>query len=94
MQKRIAVIGAGAVGGYLGGNLARVGNDVTLIDPWPEHVEAIRARGLHLSGMTDEENYIVQVPAIHLTEVQGIAKQRPIDIAIVSCKSYDTEWRN
>jgi len=92
MKKRIAVVGAGAVGGYLGGNLARVGNDVTLIDPWPEHVEAIRANGLRLSGMTEEESYVVQVPTMHLTEVQGIAKQKPIDIAIVSAKSYDTEW--
>ena len=29
---------------------------------------------------------------MHLTEVQSISKQRPIDIAIVSSKSYDTEW--
>ena len=56
MKKRIAVVGAGAVGGYLGGHLARTGNDVTLIDPWPEHVEAIRKHGLKLSGMTDEES--------------------------------------
>jgi 2-dehydropantoate 2-reductase len=92
MGKRIAVIGAGAVGGYLGGHLARTGQDVTLIDPWPEHVEAVRARGLHLSGMTDEETYTVRVPTMHLTEVQSISKQKPIDIAIVAVKSYDTEW--
>src|SRR6476661_4209636 len=55
MKKRIAIVGAGAVGGYLGGHLARTGNDVTLIDPWPEHIETIRRNGLHLSGMTDEE---------------------------------------
>jgi len=92
MKKRIAVIGSGAVGCYLGGHLARTGQDVTLIDPWPEHIETIRKRGLKLSGMTDEEEYTVQVPTMHITEVQSIAKQRPIDIAIVSCKSYDTEW--
>jgi 2-dehydropantoate 2-reductase len=90
--KRIAVVGAGAVGGYLGGHLARTGNDVTLIDPWPEHIEAIRARGLQLSGMTDEETHTVALPTMHLTQVQSLAKQRPIDIAIVSSKSYDTEW--
>ena len=56
MKKRIAVVGSGAVGGYLGGHLARTGNDVTLIDPWPEHIEAIRRHGLQLSGMTDEES--------------------------------------
>ena len=92
MKKRIAVVGAGAVGGYLGGHLARTGNDVTLIDPWPEHIEAIRRNGLKLSGMTDEESYTVNLPTMHLTEVQSISKQNPIDIAIVSTKSYDTEW--
>jgi 2-dehydropantoate 2-reductase len=92
MKKRIAIVGAGAVGCYLGGHLAGTGNDVTLIDPWPEHIEAIRARGLHLSGMTDEESCIVEVPTMHLTEVQSLSRQRPIDIAIIACKSYDTEW--
>jgi 2-dehydropantoate 2-reductase len=92
MNKRIAVVGAGAVGGYLGGHLARTGQDVTLIDPWPEHVAAIRARGLQLSGMTDEETCTVKLPTMHLAEVQSLSKQRPIDIAIVSSKSYDTEW--
>ncbi len=92
MGQRIAVMGAGAVGGYVGGHLARLGHDVILIDPWPEHVEAIRTRGLHLSGVTEEETAIVQVPTMHLTEVQLLAKERPIDIAIVSVKSYDTVW--
>ena len=92
MTPRIAVMGAGAVGGYVGGHLARLGHDVTLIDPWPEHVEAIRAGGLRLFGMTEPENVTVQVPAMHLTEVQRLAKERPIDVAIVSVKSYDTEW--
>lgn len=92
MKKRIAIVGAGAVGCYLGGHLARTGNDVTLIDGWPEHIETIRARGLQLSGMSDEETYTVQVPTMHITEVQGLSKQRPIDIAIVCSKSYDTEW--
>jgi 2-dehydropantoate 2-reductase len=92
MGKRIAVVGSGAVGGYLGGHLARTGNDVTLIDPWPEHVEAIRARGLQLSGMTDEESCTVKLPTMHLTEVQSLSRQRPVDIAFVCSKSYDTEW--
>ncbi|HJS87319.1 MAG TPA: 2-dehydropantoate 2-reductase N-terminal domain-containing protein, partial [Acetobacteraceae bacterium] len=52
MTHRIAVVGAGAVGGYVGAGLAACGHDVTLIDPWPAHVEAIRAGGMRLSGMT------------------------------------------
>jgi 2-dehydropantoate 2-reductase len=92
MAPRIAVIGAGAVGGYVGGHLKRLGHDVTLVDPWPEHVEAIRAHGLHLYGRTQEECCTVEVPTMHITELQSLSKQRPIDIAIVSVKSYDTEW--
>src|SRR6516164_956337 len=92
MRKRIAVVGSGAVGCYLGGHLARTGNDVTLIDPWPEHIETVRKRGLRLTGMSDEEDCTAAVPTVLLPEVQGISKQRPIDIAIVSCKSCDTEW--
>ncbi|MDA8050989.1 MAG: hypothetical protein M0002_13465 [Rhodospirillales bacterium] len=92
MGKRIAVVGAGAVGGYVGGHLARNGFDVTLIDPWPEHIEAIRADGLRLAGVTAEEACTVRVPTLHLTEVQGLSKERPIDIAFVSVKSYCGFW--
>ena len=90
MRPRLAFVGAGAVGGYVGGHLHRLGHDVTLIDPWPEHIEAIRARGLELTGVTEAERAVVEVPTMHLTEVQSLAKQRPIDIAFVSVKSYDT----
>ena len=92
MRPRIAVIGAGAVGGYVGSGLAAAGQDVTLVDLWPAHVNAIRAHGMQLSGMTPAETRTVRVNAIHVTELQGIAKQRPIDIAIIAVKSYDTEW--
>lgn len=92
MRKRIAVVGAGAVGGYVGASLAAAGEDVTLIDPWPDHVEAVRTRGMELYGMTEAERRTVKVKAMHLTEVQSLAKQAPIDIAFISVKSYDTVW--
>ena len=92
MKKRIAVVGAGAVGGYVGSSMAYAGHDVTLIDPWPEHVEAIRANGMNLYGMTEAERRTVRVNAMHVTEVQSLSKQRPIDIAFISVKSYDTVW--
>src|ERR1700751_370302 len=91
MDKRIAVIGAGAIGGYTGGQLAHNGFDVTLIDPWPEHVETIRRDGLALEGMTQEEFVCTRPRTRHLTEVQDLAKHEPIDIAMVAVKSYDTE---
>jgi 2-dehydropantoate 2-reductase len=92
MKPRIAFMGAGAVGGYVGGHLHRAGHDVTLIDAWPEHVAAVRDGGLHLTGMTAEENVTAHPPILHLTEVQSFASQRPIDICFISVKSYDTEW--
>lgn len=92
MKKRIAIVGAGALGGYVGGTLAHLGHDVTLIDPWPEHIEIIRARGLELDGMTPEERFTVtRAKTMHLTEVQALARQ-PVDIAMVAVKSYDTAW--
>ena len=92
MHKRIAIVGAGALGGYVGGSLAHLGHDVTLIDPWPEHVETIRARGLELDGVTPEEKFVVKnAKTLHLTEVQSLAKA-PVDIAMVAVKSYDTAW--
>src|SRR6516162_1887035 len=92
MDKRIAVIGAGAIGGYTGGHLAHNGFDVTLIVPWPEHVETIRKDGLAIEGVTQEEFVCARPKTMHLTEVQDLAKQKPIDIAMISVKSYDTEW--
>jgi 2-dehydropantoate 2-reductase len=92
MRKRIAIVGAGALGGYVGGALAHLGHDVTLIDPWPEHIETIRARGLELDGVTPEEKFVVtSAKTLHLTEVQSLAKA-PVDIAMVAVKSYDTAW--
>ena len=92
MDKRISVIGAGAIGGYTGGQLAHNGFDVTLIDPWPEHVETIRKDGLALEGMTEQEFVCARPRTMHLTEAQLLAKEKPIDIAMVAVKSYDTEW--
>ena len=51
MGRRIAIVGAGALGGYVGGYFAHHGEDVTLIDMWPENIEAIRARGLNCAAI-------------------------------------------
>ena len=70
----------------VGGTLAHLGHDVTLIDPWPEHVETIRNKGLELDGLTPEEQFTVtKAKTLHLTEVQSLAKT-PVDVAFVSVK--------
>jgi 2-dehydropantoate 2-reductase len=86
--ERIGIVGAGAIGSIVGGLLARGGRDVTLLDQWPEHVEAIRAHGLRLSGTCGE--HLVRVRALHLHEAQGLTE--PFDAAFVAVKAYDTEW--
>ncbi len=89
MGRHIAIIGAGAVGGYVGGHLTRAGEDVSLVDPWAEHVQRMRSHGLRLSGT--QGDHLIQVDALHLSDVQRFVR-KPVDIAIVCTKSYDTEW--
>jgi 2-dehydropantoate 2-reductase len=89
MTTRIAFVGAGAMGSYVGARIASAGGDVTLIDPWPEHVDAIKKHGVVLSGTQGAAT--IPVEALHICEVQRLM-MRPVDVAFVSVKSYDTEW--
>lgn len=92
MGNRIAIVGAGAVGGYAGAYMAQAGEDVTFIDMWPENVEAMRTKGLRITHIRDVPEFTVPVKAIHLTELQATVKQKPFDIAFICVKSYDTAW--
>jgi 2-dehydropantoate 2-reductase len=47
---RCLVWGAGAIGGTLGAYLARAGHDITLVDTATDHVDAINANGLRITG--------------------------------------------
>jgi 2-dehydropantoate 2-reductase len=91
-RKRIAIVGAGAVGGYVGAHMVEAGEDVTFIDPWPEHVETMRRSGLRVTHARDVPEFIVKVRALHVTDAQQLAKEKPVDIAFVCMKSYDTAW--
>src|SRR6266481_6046776 len=92
MGKKIAVVGVGAVGGYTAAHMARAGEDVTLIDMWPAHVDQMKREGLLITHHQGEEPFTVKVRALHLTEAQQLSKEAPIDIAFVCTKSYDTQW--
>ena len=92
MGKKIVVVGTGAVGGYTGAHMARAGEDLTFIDFWPEHVETIKRDGLTITHHQGEEPFAVRARALHLTEVQHLSKEAPVDIAFICTKSYDTQW--
>jgi 2-dehydropantoate 2-reductase len=88
MSKRIAIFGAGAAGSYIGAFLTREGHDITLIDMWGQHVDAMNEKGLSVSGA--QGPFTVPVRAIHLTNAINITE--PFDMIFLAVKSYDTEW--
>jgi 2-dehydropantoate 2-reductase len=81
-------MGAGGIGGVVGGLLAEGGHDITLIDQWPEHIEKIKADGLVVE--TRDGEHLTHPKAIHLHELQ--LETEPFDAAFIAVKSYDTEW--
>src|SRR5579864_8263054 len=80
---RIVVLGAGAVGCYFGGLLARAGHEVTFVGR-PEHVAAISARGLLLETQTFKSH--VQARAVTELSVRD-----PSELVLFCVKSNDTE---
>lgn len=80
---RIAVMGAGAVGCYFGGMLARAGAPVTLIGR-PTHFEAITRHGLHLDTLTFQDCVAVKAS----TDVAAVATA---DLVLLTVKTLDTE---
>ena len=80
---KIAVMGAGAVGCYYGGMLARAGHDVVLIAR-PQHVQAIASAGLRLQTQTFDAQVHLQA-SLDASAVQGA------DVVLFCVKSSDTE---
>ena len=88
MSRKIAVLGAGAIGSSVGADLAHAGLDVTLIDQWPAQVEAMKVAGLHIQ-MTDGDLRI-PVRALHLCELASA--RLAFDIVFLAVKSNDHRW--
>lgn len=81
---KIAILGAGALGSLFGGILTAGGLNVTLIDPWEEHIDAIKKRGLQVIAEEGERTLPVQA-------VTAPAECDKMDIVIVLTKSNFTE---
>ena len=88
MSPRIAVVGTGANGAAIGADLTNAGHDVTFVEQWPAHVEAMRAHGIRVETPGAVET--TRVNAIHLCEVA--TQRQSFDLVLVLVKAYDTRW--
>ena len=80
---KVAVMGAGAVGCYYGGMLARAGHHVTLIAR-PQHVEAVERNGLRMQTTTFDEH-------VRLAASTDASAAQGADLVLFCVKSLDTE---
>jgi 2-dehydropantoate 2-reductase len=83
---RIAVIGAGGLGGTFGARLARGGEEVHFVARG-RHLEAMRSGGLQVESILGD--FALAPDEIHATDDPG--RIGPVDIVLFTVKSYDTD---
>lgn len=81
---KIAIAGAGAMGCRFGYMLMDAGADVTLIDGWQAHIDAIRQQGLYVETETTQKHY--PIPAMLADEAEG-----HFDVIILFTKAMQME---
>jgi 2-dehydropantoate 2-reductase len=81
---KIAMMGAGGVGGFFGGRLANAGYDVTFIARG-KHLEALRRDGLAIENEPQGDIHVARVKATDAPSEVG-----PVDLVILSVKLWDT----
>jgi len=81
---RIAVIGAGGVGGYFGARLAQAGNDVVFVARGA-HLAAMRANGLRI------ESAVGDFVLPHANATDDPASLAPVDVVMFCVKLWDVE---
>ncbi len=82
---KIAIIGVGAIGGYIGIRLALAGEDVTFIARGA-NLEALRSRGIRLLSSDGKEEAVPQV-----TATNDYAAAGPQDVVILAMKAHQVE---
>ena len=88
MGKKIAVLGAGAIGSSISADLTKAGHDITVIDQWPAQVEALRTTGVRIQ-MPDGE-VTTPIRALHLCDMASANLE--FDIVLLAVKSNDDRW--
>ncbi len=85
---KIAVFGTGAIGGYIGGRLARAGHEVAFIARGA-HLEAIRAHGLTLREVRQGE--LLEEFTVRALATDDPTAVGPVDIVLFGVKAFDTD---
>jgi 2-dehydropantoate 2-reductase len=83
---RFLVLGAGAIGTYVGGSLVLAGQETVFLDR-PEIAPVLRERGLQLQ--LGREEYSIHEPLV-VSTLEDALEQGPFDVAVMAVKSYDT----
>ena len=81
---KITIIGSGAIGGLAGAYMTQAGHDVTLVDRWREHVDAMKRSGITIYGVRGDQR--VDVHALHPEELRG-----PLEAVLIATKSQHTD---
>ncbi|MGH7197128.1 MAG: ketopantoate reductase family protein [Candidatus Omnitrophota bacterium] len=85
---RILIFGAGGIGSVLGGFLARMGHDVSLLGrAW--HLDEIKKRGLTVTGIWGD--YRVKAFDLYHSAQEILTKNLSFDLIFLTVKSYDTK---
>jgi 2-dehydropantoate 2-reductase len=83
---RFVICGAGAIGGVIGGQLAKAGKDVMFIEKLQDHGDALRQNGLQLRGV--HGNHTLRIPvATQASEIEF----RPDDAIFLAVKSFHSD---
>lgn len=85
---RIAIVGCGANGTNVGVDLVRAGYDVTFIDQWPAHVDAMRRNGAQI--VMPHETIVQPIDIHHVCDVCTFTGK--FDYAFIIFKAYDARW--
>ena len=83
-RMKIAVVGCGAMGSVYAALLGDAGHEIWAIDSWKEHVEAMKAHGLHLEGASGDRT--VRVNATTQAADAGLC-----DLVILATKAMHVE---
>lgn len=78
---KIAIIGVGAMGSVYAALLSSGGHEVWAIDPWQEHIDAIRLNGLRVEGASGDRT-------VRINATTDPAEVRAADLVIIATKDH------